>query len=222
MIVLGLDPSLTNFGWALYDSTATGKARCPARGRFKTKSSELFVSRFMSLRQSLIDLVEKYNPDKIGVESVVFHSSYSEGMYALFVYVNEALFSLHKDVLYLAPSQVKSFSRPIGAFPEGWKMDKPEMVKCAKEHTGGVGKWNHNEADAYLIAVMASRFWLLKDGLIQEDDLSSLEEELFTKKHTFSRGKKKGVTEYRGLIYKKNDRYYEWSKEIEDGKEKKK
>lgn len=214
MLTLGLDPSLTQYGWALHNSNASGRDRCPARGRFRTKSKDLQVSRYCYLREELGKLIDKYKPDRIGLESPVFHSTYSEGMYCLFMFSQEKIWKKNKDVVFFSPHQVKKFARPIADRPPKWKMGKKDMVDAAKKDVGG-GKWNHNEADAYLIAVMAGRFWSLQSESIDESNLTEIEKELFTAKHTYTRGKKKGSTDYKGIIYKEDDRFYLWSSEKE-------
>jgi hypothetical protein len=51
----------------------------------------------------------------------------------------------------------------------------------------------------------------LFDGHLTEADLTPVEKDQFTKIHTFKRGKRAGVTEERGLIFKETDRYFLWS-----------
>jgi len=212
MIVLGLDPSLRQFGWALHDTEADGKDRCIERGRFKTSSKDLFINRYTSMRSSLRLLIQTHQPDKIGIESPVFNDLWSEGMYGLFLYCNEALYLERKDVVFLSPGQVKSAARSLISRPKGWKMGKPDMVEAAKADTGGKGRWNHNEADAYLVARQAARFWQLIEGQIQEGDLTEVERSQFLKIHTYVRGKRAGETVKKGIYHREEDRFFLWSK----------
>lgn len=213
-IILGLDPSLTNFGWALHDTDATGSSRCVARGRYKTPAGMVFVDRYVFMRESLRELIQKHNPDKVGIESPFFGGSYSEGMYGLFLYSNEALKLEHRDVVFFSPLQVKAHARESLGRPGKWEMMKPDMVAAMKHDLGGKGKSvNHNEADAYLVARLAGRFWRYLDGELSDSDLTPVEYEYFAKTHTYTRGKKAGKTEKSGLIFREEDRFFRWSQQ---------
>jgi hypothetical protein len=210
MLVLGLDPSLTNFGWALHDSLATGAGRCVSRGRFATKASMTFVDRYVFMRESLRQLLQDTKPDRVGIESPVFNDLFSEGMYGLFLYSNEALRIEQKDVVYFSPGQGKAHARETLGRPDKWKMLKADMVAAARHDTGG-GTWNHNEADAYLIARLAARFWDFFEGNLDEAALTPVERKQFLLIHTFQRGKRAGHTVKKGLLYREEDRFFRWS-----------
>lgn len=155
MRVLGFDPSLTNFGWAIHDSSATGSARCVERGRFQTSTKTLFVDRYVQMRANVKALIERVGIRRLGVEYPVFNELWSEGMYGLFLYTCEALREAQVDVVFFAPPQVKAHAREFLKRPmvggKKWEMNKPDMVEAAVADTGGKGRWNHNEADAYWV-----------------------------------------------------------------------
>ena len=215
MLVLGLDPSLTAFGWAFLDTEAVGHKRCIDRGRFKTTSKEVFVDRFASHREDVYKLIQRIKPDNVGVESPTFGSFQSVTLNALFIQVGEAVKRNKKDVVYFAPMQVKIAPREFLDRPPGWKMDKIDMIEAARKHIAepkkSSGRWSGDEADAYWVAYISGRFWKFKMGLILESDLTPYEFKMFLNVHTYTRGKKKGITERRGLFYKPNDRYHLWS-----------
>lgn len=211
MLVLGLDPSLTNFGWALHDTDATGLNRCISRGRFQTSSKTLYISRYQDLRERLRTLIQKTNPDRMGIEFPVFGDLYSEGLYGLFLYCSEAIKEEFQDVVFWSPLQIKAHARESLSRPKGWVMMKPDMVEAAKADTGGSGVWNHNEADAYLCARLSSRFWLFYEGLLLEPDLTPVERKYFTEIKQYTRGKKEGKEEKKGLMYRENERFFKWS-----------
>jgi len=212
MIVLGLDPSLTNFGWALHDTNAPvgDPTRCPQRGRFRTSSKMEFVERYIQQRESLRNLVRETKPDRVGIEFPVFADLWSEGMYGLFLFCCEALRKERCDVVFWSPMQAKAHARDTIDRPHNWKMDKMDMCEAAKTDTGG-GKWNHNEADAYLIARLASRFWLFHAKEVSEEGLTPREIKYFTEIKKFVRGRKAGKEIKRGVIYRENDRFFAWS-----------
>ena len=110
MRVLGVDPSLTNYGWAIHDSLyPVGDCRrCEARGRFQTPAKMEFVARYTAMRDSLRALIQEHKPDKVGLEYPVFSSMYSEGMYGLFLYTCEALREEGMDVVFWSPMAFRS------------------------------------------------------------------------------------------------------------------
>lgn len=212
MLVLGLDPSLTNYGWALHDTTGSGRSRIVERGRFRTKPRDFKdeVSRYMFLRDSLRDKIEELNPDVMGIEHPVLNEQYSEGMYGLFLFSLEAIRFNAKDIVLFAPPQVKRFAKDLLGRPKGWKMGKSDMVEAAKEDAGG-GKWDHNEADAYLVAVISGRFWEFYIGDLEEDDLTEYEKKAFTQIRTIKRGRRAGQVEVKGILHREGDRFFLWS-----------
>ena len=212
MIVLGLDPSLTNFGWALHDTEAEGAKRAIAKGRFQTSRKDLFIDRYTDLRSRLGLLIKEHQPDRISCEYPVFGEIYSEGMYGLFLFTCEAIRKADKDVVFFSPGQLKAHARFFLKRPEGWDMKKPDMVEAAQKNSGGKGRWNHNEADAYWASVAGGRFWSLFEEKIPLDSLSPVEKSQFTKIHTFKRGKKAGKTVQPGILFREDERFFQWSK----------
>lgn len=221
MRVLGLDPSLTNFGWAIHDTNAVGVERCPAKGRFQTSARTLYVARYMDLRNRVLDLFDEKQPDAVSLESSVFGELYSEGMYGLFLYISEACYMRGVDLVLFTPPQLKAHARLSLARPnvggKKWVMFKGDMSEAAREHCGGTGRvWSNDEADAYWAAVAGARFWLLVGGHIEERDLNSVERQQFLKSHTFKRGKKAGKTIKSGIMFREDERFFQWSHDSEE------
>lgn len=221
MLVLGFDPSLTAFGWAVHDTEATGVDRCPARGRFQTSAKTLFVSRYVEMRENVLTLLAQH-PDitRLGCESPVFKELWSEGMYGLFLYTCEAMHQAKRDVVFFSPPQMKVHARALLDRPQvagkAWIMGKPDMVEAAQMDTGGGGRWNHNEADAYWVARTAARFWSHLDGVTGLEDLTTHEQKQFTEVQTIKQGKRAGQTIERGILYREDERFFRWSQAVED------
>ncbi len=215
MRVLGLDPSMTNYGWGVHDTSARLKhpSRCPERGRFQTSGRTLFIDRYVDLRDQLGELVDRVKPDKVGLEFPIFDALWSEGMYGLFLYTCEALRAHNQDVVFWSNGQIKAHARESLGRPLGWKMAKNDMVDAAKDDVGGKGRWNHNEADAYLAARLAARFWEFQADLIRERDLTATERKFFLEIKVFVRGKAAGDIIHSGVLYRENERFFQWSKE---------
>jgi len=216
VLVLGLDPSLRQFGWAIHETSADGSGRCVDRGRFKTSSKMLFIDRYCQLRESLRDLLRRSSIVRVGLEFPVFNDLWSEGMYGLFLFCCEALREERRDVVFLSPMQTKAHARLFLGRPKGWKMMKGDMVEAAKVHAGASERWNHNEADAYWAAAVAGRFFHLHDGDLLLTELTDLERKQFTEIHTFSKGRKAGTTVKRGILWREDERFFLWSQEGDD------
>jgi len=215
--VLGLDPSLTNFGWALHDTEAKGKGRCPERGRFQTSSKQLFVDRYIEMRANVTTLVDRLGVRQVGCEYPIFNDLWSEGMYGLFLFTCEALRLTKVNLVFFSPPQIKAHARAFLQRPspggQKWMMKKPDMVEAAREDTGGHGRWDHNEADAYWVARSAARFWQHLDGVLGEADLTTDEQRQFRKIHTYQRGKHAGQTVKRGILYREDERFFRWAED---------
>lgn len=210
MISLGVDPSLTGFGWCVHDGSVAGTGRVIDKGTLKTPASRIFYWRYVFLRQSLLKILDEFPQiQAVGVESPPFGEGYSEGLFGLFLYVNEALMCRRKDVVYFDPLRLKLLAKMDSRVRRG-TMDKRDMVDAAKQDTGWPC-WNHNEADAYIIARSAARFWDLHAGRIDPSELTPAEEQVFRSVHVFSKGKKAGTTDKRGILYKEGDRFYQFS-----------
>lgn len=222
MRVLGLDPSLRNYGWALHETTAKGKSRCVERGRIRTEKRHFKyeITRYIHIREELRSLILRLKPDRMGIEHPVYGETYSEGMYGLYLFSLDCIFSCKQDLMILLPPQVKSFARELIKRPDGWDMKKPDMVEAAKADTGGKGQWDHNEADAYHVARAAGRFWELYDGTLNKEDLSEYERDTFTLIKTYKRGRKAGRTEMKGMLYREDEKFFLFSKGEEHAKEK--
>jgi len=214
-MILGLDPSLRNFGWVLMEDDG----QFLDKGMMGTEASMVFIERYITLREGLREVVQNIKsqyPDKtlrVGIESPIFNDLYSEGMYGLFLYSNEALMLEKVDTVYLSPNQVKAHASAFLSRPKGWKMQKADMVDAVQQATQGQGakRWNHHQADAYWVGRTASRFWLLVEGSIDVSDLSELEVRQFTSLEKYVKGKKAGKVKRKGITHKENDRFFKWS-----------
>lgn len=206
MRVLGLDPSLSNFGWSIYDSSEIGGSSLPLRGRFQTSAKTVFIDRYIDLRSRLRKLIQEHQPDKVACEYPIFQAIYSEGMYGLFLFTCEAIKEERKDVVFFSPGQVKAHAKLFLNRPKSWKMEKPDMVEAAQKAVlPAKGKWNHNEADAFWVAFSGFRFWSFLAG--ETTDLSLVEKKQFTEiKQT-----RNGVDKRSGIMYRENERFFNWS-----------
>jgi hypothetical protein len=94
------------------------------------------------------------------------------------------------------------------------EIHKAQMIERAKDLLGLHGKrLSEDEADAYHVSKIGFRFykWFIEKS-ITETDLEPYEYKSFCGKHTFTRGMKKGVTEYTGFIYRENEMFFDYKK----------
>lgn len=211
MITLGLDPSLTGFGWCIHNSSVVGPNRVVNKGREVTTSKDIFVERYIRLRELVNRLLNEHPEiEAVGVESPIFGATFSSGAYALFVMVNEAVFLHRKDVVYFDPSTVKLLAKMDPKVRKG-EMRKSDMVAAARADTGIKGRFNHDEADAYHVARFAARFWDLDQGKITENDLTPSELHTFLRTHTYKKGKRAGQTVKSGTMFREDDRFFRFS-----------
>jgi hypothetical protein len=195
----------------VHDSQAVGIARIVAKGKFVSSPKTLWVKRYIDMRESVRSLLRRYLLiEAVGVEAPPFGELWSEGLYGLFLMVNEAIWSERKDVVFFDPGTVKMLTKEDPTIRKG-KMFKSDMVEAVRVDTGLRGRLDHNEADAYHIARYAARFWMLLRGVITEADLTPSEYRAFAKIHTFQRGPRAGQEVKLGAIYKENHRFFRFS-----------
>lgn len=162
------------------------------------------------MREVVGDLLDHFSQiEAVGVESPPFKEQASEALYGLFLYVNEAILMRRKDVVYFDPMRVKLLAKMDPKIRQG-TMDKRDMIDAAKQDTG-ISRWNHDEADAYIIARSTARFWDLHAGRIAENELTPSEDQVFRNVHTYTKGAKAGKTFGRGILFKEGDRFYQFS-----------
>ena len=206
MRVLGLDPSLTNLGFVILENGALIH-----KGRLQTaKEQGLNVERYLLQANGVADLILKYNIKYVATESPIFQDFNSEVLYGLQSFLHLIYWALGMKVLIISPLRVKSYALP------GFKgkIFKADMVSAAKLDLGiGVKcKLSNDEADAFFIAKLGYRWWSFYEGRIKESDLTEKEHHIFLEQHTYTKGKKKGKTEKKGVMFRENELYYVYDK----------
>lgn len=212
-MIAAFDPSLTHFGWVLLDETKDGKDVLINSGTFITKPTDgLLVQRIIMQRERIKKFIEDNNISFIAMESPYWGDFNTEILFALNQFIHEIFLNLGIFVLYIPPSSLKKF-----AYPEKNPNDitKHHMIHRAKTELDKHGhRFSEHVSDAYFsgkFGIIFYRWYVLKQ--IRDEDLPEYLLELFAGKHTFIRGSKKGITEYTGIIYKENDRFFDYSKQ---------
>jgi Holliday junction resolvasome RuvABC endonuclease subunit len=212
-LIVGLDPSLTHLGWIAVDTEKTGKDSVIEAGTFKTDPKDgLLVQRLIMQRERLKKLLIDHSINFIAMEAPYWGDASTEILFALNQFMHEVFLNLKIYVVYFQPITLKKFAVP-DLNPHD--VHKPHMVHQAKTELDRHGKrFSEHMADAFFAAKLGSLFykWAI-EGTIKDEDLSENERHIFCGKHTFVKGKKKGITEYTGIIYKENDQFFDYRKQ---------
>lgn len=213
MPILGVDPSLTHTGWVLFDENKTGKDAVLQIGVFQTEKKDgLYANRLVTQRERIRLLLESNNIKFVTMEAPLLETQSTEILYALHQFFHEVFLDLKIYLVYLQPSTVKKY-----AYPDMNPNDvsKAFMSHAAKKELDRLGRrFSEHAADAYFIGKIGLKYyqWLFMKKFT-DDQLSDAERALFCGKHTFVKGVKKGFTEYTGIIYRENERFYDYTKQ---------
>jgi len=211
-MIIGIDPSITHCGYVLLDEAKTGKEALVSTGVFKTAPSEgLFVQRLILQRERLRHLLVSNKIKFVAMEAPIWGSGSTELLYALHQFFHEVFLDHAVYLIYLQPSTVKKYAYP-DMDPDN--ITKAHMTLAARKELDIMGKrFSEHEADAYFIGKIGLKYyqWLFMKKF-SDSDLTEIEQNLFCGKHSYVRGNKKGITEYTGIIYRENERFYDYSK----------
>jgi len=229
-MIASFDPSMTHFGWVIMDEHQTGKDSVIDFGTFKTDPEDgLRVQRLLMQKERVRKLLSDRGIKFVVMEAPIWQDFNTEVLFALNQFVHEVFLDQRTFVLYVQPMSLKKAAVP-GMNPQ--EIQKHHVVHQAKEELERHGKrFSEHVADAYFAAKIGAQFYrwhILKE--LKDSDLTPDEQHMFCGQHTYTRGVKKGLTEYTGIIYRENDQFFDYSKptlkrlpdiikEIQDDKE---
>jgi len=212
-VIAGFDPSITHLGWVILDENKTGPEAALKGGVFKTTPSDgLLIQRLITQREKVKMLLKLNSIKFVAMEAPYWQDWNTELLFALNQHLHEAFLNLGTFVIYIQPQTLKRFALPDTKLDE---VTKHHMTHMAKTELGLMGKrFSEHVADAYFIGKLGLKFyqWFFMHKY-SDTDLSEFEHKLFCGKHTFKRGPKKGLTEYTGIIHRKNDQFFDYSKQ---------
>lgn len=212
-MIIGIDPSLTHVGWVLFDENKMGKESVLQAGVFKTSTADgLYANRLIMQRERIRLLLSFYNIKFVAMEAPLLEEWSTELLYALHQFFHDVFLDLKIYMVYLQPSTVKKYAYPD---KDPAEVTKHDMTHMALKELNRLGKrFSEHAADAYFIGKIGLKYyqWLFMKKFT-DDDLSDAERNLFCGKHTFVKGIKKGFTEYTGIIYRENERFYDYTKQ---------
>ena len=212
-MIAGLDPSLTHIGWVLLDESKQGPEALLQHGMFKTRPSDgLLVQRLIMQRERIRKFLIENRITFVSMEAPYLHDYNTELLFALNQFIHEVFLDLDIYVLYVQNHVLKRFACP-DVKPRD--MTKHHVNHQAKTELDLHGKrFAEHCADAYFagkIGCFYYRWHFLKT--LKDGDLPEFLQDVFFGKHTYIRGKKKGITEYSGIIYRENEQFFDYTKQ---------
>jgi len=79
MIILGIDPGFADMGYGVIE-VAGNKDRCLAYGSVRTPAGEPIASRLSRIYDELSAIIEKYRPERAGIEKLFFSTNVKTAM----------------------------------------------------------------------------------------------------------------------------------------------
>ena len=211
MKTLGLDPSLSAYGWAIHDDEQTGLKRRLASGHEGTLSTTVPVVRFMHMRALVASLLDRYQVDVVGIESPAYQGGpFQRIHFGLMMYSLEAIFERRLDCVLYDPSTLKLLAKKDPAKRKG-TMSKLDMQRAVQIDTMDISVIDNNEADAYMVAKFAARFTGLRLGTLDPTDLDPSERQVFLERSRRVKTMRGVVSKRVAHTFRENSRYFNFS-----------
>lgn len=200
MFVLGVDPGLDEGGWCKIWMEPNEPVRLVDSGRIRTNTDQPNTVRYLLHRDTLQRLISDPDLDVVSVEQPPPQSSYSAGLYPIFIFTKLLSMYHRVDLAYFTPTVLKADARHVLG-KDGRGMSKKEMKEAAEILVGDGTDFNHHIADAIHAAYTGGRLYQLIYGDITDEDLTEREDYSFTKIVNH----RDGTTTYKGAVYKQGD-----------------
>ncbi|MBD3261268.1 MAG: hypothetical protein GF334_06220 [Candidatus Altiarchaeales archaeon] len=207
--ILGLDPSVQKAGYVVLD-TAKADDIVEEKGLLKTSRADgILVQRLIKQAQQISEKIEKYDITFVAMEAPFFGSNSTEMLYALNQFIHRVFLEHDNYVVCFPPQMLKKLVFPETSVAE---IGKPHMIDQAKTTLHLHGKrLAEDVADAFWAGYFGKRYykWFF-EKVLSEEDLGEYEHHTFCGQHTYTRGVRKGVTEYTGIMFRENDLFYDF------------
>jgi Holliday junction resolvasome RuvABC endonuclease subunit len=207
--ILGLDPSVKKSGYVVMDTTKPD-TEVVEKGLLKTSPLDgILVQRLVKQAGNISGLMAKYNIQFVGMEAPFFDSHNTEMLFALNQYIHKVFMDREAFVVCFPPSMLKKLAIPDHKSDE---VGKPHMIDAAKRELNLYGKrLAEDVADAYWAGRFGKHYyqWHL-EGSLDIKTLPEYEQWCFDGKKEISRGPRKGVTDYFGIVYRENQLFYDF------------
>jgi len=207
--ILGLDPSLKKAGYVVFDTDESDKV-VKEKGLLKTSTGDgVLIERLLKQSRQVQDVISRYDVKFVGMEAPFFGAGSTEILFALNQFLHRVFYENNTYVVCFPPQQLKKLVFPDTSVAE---IGKPNMIDRAKTMLNLHGhRLAEDVADAYWAGYFGKRFykWFF-DKTLNEKDLGEYETNVYTGKKTYQRGMKKGTTEYKGIIYRENELFFDF------------
>jgi Holliday junction resolvasome RuvABC endonuclease subunit len=210
MRALGLDPSLSGYGYCVYDTDASVTAeRLVLSGHECTLNSIVPVARFMHFRALVSDLLRRFRVDVVGIESPAYGGGpYDVIHHGLMLFSLEAIFMARKDCVLFDPITLKILATGNSA------ADKTDMQRSVQIDRMCPDLLQADEADAYHASRFAARFNQLRLGLLDPEQLTGDEQKVFLERTKKIKRRSTGLPVIRRTahVFRENNRFFSFSK----------
>ncbi len=208
MRALGLDPSLTSFGWCVYDSSApSGPRKLVASGHEGTLNDLVPVARFMHARSMVESLLRRFKVDVVGMESPAYDGGpFQTAHFGLMMFSMEPVFERRKDLVLFDPTTLKFVSTGDS------KASKADMQRAVQLDRMSTDLVQADESDAYHVAMKAARFKMLWTGELSPEALTELEQRVFLQRVRQAPKRSKKPVKRVAHAFRQNSRFFEFSR----------
>jgi hypothetical protein len=159
----------------------------------------------MHFRALVRDLLRRFNVDGIGLESPAYDGGpFSETHFGLMMFSLEAIFEHRKDCVMFDPATLKYLVKKGDA-------DKFDMQRFTQLDTMNPDVINSDEADSYCCAYFTARFFNLRNGNIDPEDLTSHERRVFLERGKRVKRGSQIITKRTAHIFRENSRFFQFS-----------
>ena len=153
MLILGIDPGSRKTGFGVIKVVSRRKIEYVDSGILRYDNIASFLDRLHLIHQNIEELIQKYNPDEISVESLVYVKSVTS--LAKLAQARGAMIAAmsktHLGKVYeYSPNLVKSTVSGYG------HANKENMIKAIRMMFGNIDFKSHDESDALAIAICHS------------------------------------------------------------------
>lgn len=127
MIILGIDPGIAAVGYSIVECKGNSM-KALDYGCIKTKSTELFPDRIKTIYDSLIEIIEEYQPEDLAIEELFFNKNVKTAIKVGQARGVEILAAINKglEIYEYTPLQIKQATVGYGRAD---KKQVQEMVK---------------------------------------------------------------------------------------------
>lgn len=207
--MLGLDASLKKSGYVVIPIEGPD-TEVVEKGLLRTSPADgITVLRLFKQQRQVKDVLERYDIKYVGMEAPFFAGNETEKLFALNQFLHALFIKRGVYVVAFPPSMLKKLAIPDMSATE---ITKAHMIDAAKTKLNMHGqRLAEDVADAFWAGWYGRRFRrFFLEKTIKENELGSYEKKAFCGKHTFTRGAKKGSTEYTGIIYRENELFFDF------------